>query len=99
MTKAERIVRIVRIAIIGDFNPEYETHHAINRSLVHAAEALGIRMESKWVATGCVERGAEKILRKYDGLFVASGSPYRSMEGAFAAIGFARTQGWPLIGT
>jgi CTP synthase (UTP-ammonia lyase) len=88
-----------RIAIIGDFNPEYETHHAINRSLGHAAEALGIRMESKWVATGCVERDAEKILRNYDGLFIASGSPYRSMEGAFAAIGFARTQRWPLIGT
>src|ERR1039457_2665129 len=26
-------VRMTRIAIVGDFNPEYETHHAINRSL------------------------------------------------------------------
>jgi CTP synthase (UTP-ammonia lyase) len=89
----------VRIAVIGDFNPEYETHHAINRSLEHAADAPGVRMDSKWVATGCVERGAEKILRNYDGLFIASGSPYRSMEGAFAAIRFARTELWPLIGT
>jgi CTP synthase (UTP-ammonia lyase) len=89
----------VRIAIVGDFNPEYETHHAINRSLGHAADALDIRMDSKWVATGCVERDAEKILRNYDGLFIASGSPYRSMEGAFAAIRFARTERWPLIGT
>jgi len=89
----------VRIAVIGDFNPEYETHHAINRSLEHAADARGIRMDSKWVATGCVERGAEKILRNYDGLFITSGSPYRSMEGAFAAIRFARTELWPLIGT
>lgn len=88
-----------RIAIIGDFNPEYHTHHAINRSLGHAAEALGIRMDSKWVATGCLERDAEKILRLHDGLFIASGSPYRSMEGAFAAIRLARTQRWPLIGT
>jgi len=92
-------VRIARIAIVGDFNPEYETHHAINRSLGHAADALGIRMDSKWVATGCAARDAEKIFRNYDGLFIASGSPYRSMEGAFAAIGFARTQRWPLIGT
>jgi CTP synthase (UTP-ammonia lyase) len=91
--------RIARIAIVGDFNPEYETHHAINRSLGHAAEALGIRMESKWVATACAARDADKILRNYDGLFIASGSPYRSMEGAFAAIRFARTQRWPLIGT
>jgi CTP synthase (UTP-ammonia lyase) len=91
--------RTVRIAIVGDFNPDYETHHAINRSLGHAADALGVRMDSKWVATGCVERGAEKILRNYDGLFIASGSPYRSMEGAFAAIQFARTRRWPLIAT
>jgi CTP synthase (UTP-ammonia lyase) len=88
-----------RIAIVGDFNPEYETHHAIDASLVHAAEALGIRMDSKWVATACAARDADRILRNYDGLFIASGSPYRSMEGAFAAIRFARTQRWPLIGT
>ncbi len=89
----------VRIAIIGDFNPEYETHHAINRSLQHAAASLGVHMDSKWVATGWLARDADKILRNYHGLFVASGSPYRSMEGAFAAIRFARTQRWPLIGT
>ena len=92
-------VRTARIAIIGDFNPEYETHHAINRSLQHAAASLAIQMDSKWVATGCAARDADKILRNYDGLFIASGSPYRSMEGAFAAIRFARTQRWPLIGT
>lgn len=88
-----------RIAVVGDFNPEYETHHAIDRSLAHAADALDIRLESRWVATGCVERDAEKILRRYSGLFIASGSPYRSMEGAFAAICFARTRAWPLFGT
>jgi len=87
------------IAIVGDFNPEYPTHHAINASLEHAAAGLGLRMDSKWVATGCAERDAGKILRNYDGLFIASGSPYRSMTGAFEAIRFARTQRWPLIGT
>jgi CTP synthase (UTP-ammonia lyase) len=89
----------VRIAIVGDFNPDYPTHHAINASLQHAAEALALRMDSKWVATGCAARDADKIFRNYDGLFIASGSPYRSMEGAFAAIRFARTERWPLIGT
>lgn len=88
-----------RIAIVGDFNPAYETHHAINASLGHAADSLGIQMDSKWVATGCLQRGAEKILRNYDGVFIASGSPYRSIEGAFAAIRFARLEGWPLIAT
>ena len=88
-----------RIAIVGDFNPGYHTHHAINASLEHAAAAARIPMESKWVATGCAERDADRIFRNYDGLFIASGSPYRSMQGAFAAIRFAREQRWPLIGT
>lgn len=89
----------VRIAIVGDFNPAYHTHHAINASLGHAAGALGIRMESKWVATECAARDAGRIFGNYNGLFIASGSPYRSMEGAFAAIRFARTRSWPLLGT
>jgi len=92
-------VRSARIAVVGDFNPEYATHHAINASLEHAADSLGIRMESKWIATECAARDADKIFRNHDGLFIASGSPYRSIEGAFAAIRFARTQLWPLIGT
>ena len=33
----------LRIAVVGDFNPEYHTHHAINASLEHAAAALGLR--------------------------------------------------------
>jgi len=89
----------VRIAVVGDFNPEYPTHHAINSSLQHAAADLGLQMDSKWVATGCAERDAKKIFCNYDGLFISSGSPYRSMEGAFAAIRFARTERWPMIGT
>ena len=89
----------LRIAVVGDFNPGYHTHHAIDASLRHAADALGLAMESKWVATGCAERDAGKIFRNYGGLFIASGSPYRSMEGAFAAIQFARVHRWPLIGT
>ncbi|HTQ53312.1 MAG TPA: hypothetical protein VMI94_02565 [Bryobacteraceae bacterium] len=89
----------VRIAVVGDFNPDYATHHAINGSLEHAAAGMGVPLDAKWVATGCAERDADKIFRACDGLFIASGSPYRSMQGAFAAIEFARTHRWPLIGT
>jgi CTP synthase (UTP-ammonia lyase) len=91
--------RSLHIAVVGDFHPEYESHQAINRALAHSATAMGVEMNSQWVATGCVEHEAEKILRSYDGFYISSGSPYRSMEGAFAAIRFARIHGWPLIGT
>lgn len=89
----------VRIGIVGDFNPDYATHHAINASLGYSAEVLGLALESKWVATSCLERDAAKIVRNYHGVFIASGSPYRSMRGAMAAIGLARTEGRPLLAT
>lgn len=89
----------VPIAIVGDFNPEYRSHHAINASLAHAAGSLGVPVDSKWIATSCAARDADKIFRNYSGLFISSGSPYHSMEGAFAAIRFARTEGWPLLAT
>ena len=90
---------VVRVAIVGDFNPEYPTHHAINASLQHAAAGLDLQVEPKWIATACAEKDADRIFRAFDGLFIASGSPYRSMFGAFAAIQFARTQGWPFVAT
>jgi CTP synthase (UTP-ammonia lyase) len=89
----------VRIAVIGDFNPEYHTHHAINASLTHAAGSLGLALDCEWLATEHTSRDAASILRHYHGLFIASGSPYRSMYGAFEAIRFARTEQWPLLGT
>ncbi|MFN7998086.1 MAG: hypothetical protein U0Q18_30980 [Bryobacteraceae bacterium] len=91
--------RSLRIAIAGDFNPEYHTHLATNAALDHSAAELGTAVEAKWVATSCLEKGAERILRNHDGVFVAPGSPYRSMAGAFEAIRFARVELWPLIGT
>ncbi len=56
----------VRIAVVGDFNPDYPTHHAINAALGHAADDLAVRMDSKWVATACAARDAARVLRGYD---------------------------------
>lgn len=89
----------VRIGIVGDFNPEYRSHHAINASLQHSAEALSLPLQPEWVPTSGLEAGADTVLRDFDGLFIASGSPYRSMQGAFQAIQFGRTQLRPLLAT
>jgi len=91
--------RAARIAIIGDFNPELETHHAIGASLQHAAEIIGIRVNSKWISTECVANDSDRIFRNYDGLFIAPGSPYRNMEAALSAIRFARLDGRPMLAT
>ena len=90
----------VRIGIIGDFNPEYRSHHATNSALEHAAKRLGIDVETVWLPTPALSGSdIDEILMNYDGLWAASGSPYHSLDGALAAIQFARTRNWPFVGT
>ncbi|HEV8440787.1 MAG TPA: hypothetical protein VGT40_22090 [Methylomirabilota bacterium] len=82
-----------RIAVVGDFNPKNPTHLFTNAALEH----LGLRFD--WVPTDAVGDAAEPRLGDYDGLWIAPASPYRSMEGALAAIRYARERGVPLVGT
>ncbi len=90
----------VRIGIVGDFNPDFHTHHATNACLQHAARRLQMSVESEWVPTpALLEADAETVLGRFDGLWAAPGSPYRSLDGALRAIEFARTRNWPFVGT
>ncbi|HXA97889.1 MAG TPA: hypothetical protein VN323_20175 [Candidatus Dormibacteraeota bacterium] len=82
------------VGIVGDFDALNHTHQATNAGLGHA----GIDFE--WVPTTEVrpDRPEERLAR-YRGIFIAPASPYRSMEGALAAIRFARERRVPLVGT
>jgi CTP synthase (UTP-ammonia lyase) len=82
------------VGVVGDFDAANPTHQATNAALTHA----GLR--SEWVAT--VDVAPEhpgRRLGMYAGLLIAPASPYRSFEGALAAIRFARERGVPLVGT
>jgi CTP synthase (UTP-ammonia lyase) len=90
----------VRIGILGDFNPEFRSHHATNASLQHAARKLDLQVESQWLPTPSLTASdASKILESYDGLWAAPGSPYQSLDGMLKGIEFARTRDWPFLGT
>jgi CTP synthase (UTP-ammonia lyase) len=90
----------VRIAIVGDFNPDFPSHHATTASLQHAANRLQIPVLSKWVPTSIVtEAETETVLSEYDGIWASPGSPYQSKDGMLRAIQFARTRNWPFVGT
>jgi CTP synthase (UTP-ammonia lyase) len=82
------------VGIVGDFDVRRPTHVATGEALAHAG------IEAEWVATTDVMPDDPRArLRRYAGLFIASGSPYRSMDGALAAVRFARERGVPLVGT
>jgi CTP synthase (UTP-ammonia lyase) len=90
----------IRIGILGDFNPEFPSHNAINDALQHAARKLGITVESVWLPTpSLLEPNAAATLESVDGLWASPGSPYKSFDGMLKGIEFARVHDWPFLGT
>ena len=91
----------VRIAIIGDFDPQAPNLPAIEKSLQHAASRLNMPVEAKWIATpSLLESGSTvKLLESYDGIWAAPGSPYKSFAGMLKGIEFARCRDWPFLAT
>jgi CTP synthase (UTP-ammonia lyase) len=85
-----------RIAIVGDYQPTNETHLACSTSLDHAGGSGGV--SSEWIATEAIADAAA-TLQWFDGVLIAPGSPYESIEGALAAITYCRESGTPLLGT
>ena len=92
--------RTIRVGVLGDFNPGFRSHRTISEAVEHAAAALSVRAETRWIPTpSLVESGAEARLGEYDGLWAAPASPYKSFDGMLRGIGFARTRNWPFVGT
>ncbi|MNX71070.1 CTP synthase [compost metagenome] len=89
--------RPIRIALIGDHDPQVTAHQAIPVALEKAAEHSGLNVQWQWLATD--EIHAETPLHTFDGVWCVPASPYRNMDGALLAIRFAREQRRPFLGT
>jgi CTP synthase (UTP-ammonia lyase) len=81
------------VGVVGDFDPQNPTHRFTNEALAH------LKLSFEWVPTDEVPEQAERRLAGHAGLWIAPASPYRSMDGALAAIRYARERGVPLVGT
>jgi CTP synthase (UTP-ammonia lyase) len=86
------------IGVIGEYDPGNETHVATDDALGHSAMRLGTQVDVEWVSSEDVGDAGDG-LGAFEGLLIAPGSPYRSQDGALAAITHARTVGVPLLGT
>ncbi|NUT78255.1 CTP synthase [Pseudomonas sp. C1C7] len=89
--------RVIRIALIGDYDPQVTAHQAIPVALGLAAEHSGRKVQGEWLGTDSIH--ADTALDEYDGFWCVPASPYRSMDGALRAIRFAREQRRPFLGT
>lgn len=92
-------MKTTRIGIVGDFDAGYEPHVATDAAIQHASAALELDVETVWLQTADIPSQPSSLLRTFDGLWIAPGSPYRNLAGALAAIRYARCDDRPLLGT
>ncbi len=86
-----------RIAILGDFNPAYSTHLALNESVSHCNALMETPITCDWISTEIFS--PEAVFNgTYSGLWIAPGSPYRNMEKVLEAIRYSRTHNIPTFG-
>lgn len=89
----------LRLGVIGDFDPAFPPHPATNAALDHAAASVSVELDVRWLPTNGLRHLDPEALDRYDALWCAPGSPYKSLDGAVRAIRLAREHGVPLIGT
>ncbi|NBF08636.1 CTP synthase C-terminal region-related (seleno)protein [Pseudomonas sp. Fl4BN1] len=87
----------IRIALVGDYDPQITAHQAIPLALDRAAADIGIRVDYQWLATQALTH--EEQLEGFDGIWCVPGSPYLNIHGALLAIRLAREQQRPFLGT
>lgn len=88
------------VAIIGEYDADSAPHRATNAALEHAAATRQVRFEAEWLSTeGLDTSEGQARLRNRSGIWIAPGSPYKSMAGALAAIRLARDEQVPLLAT
>ncbi|WP_174508957.1 CTP synthase [Klebsiella oxytoca] len=87
----------LRIALVGDYNPDVIAHKAIPLAIDDAAAVMELPVRYDWLATRDIHDA--DALADYDAIWVVPASPYQHAEGAFTAIRFARENSVPFLGT
>ena len=82
----------MRIAALGDRDPEHLTHREIDATLA----LLSDDVECGWVATDSAEA---RELEALDGIWLLPGTPYRDDDAARGAIQHCLDAGTPFLGT
>jgi len=89
----------MKILLIGDYSEDVVAHRAIPKALALAGEKLSVEIEPRWVATDQIASAESIESESPDAIWCVPGSPYRNMDGALAAIRFAREHRVPFLGT
>ena len=89
---------IEKIAILGDFNPIYETHLKLNESTRDLQDFLQRKIRFDWISTDVFRSNIVFEKQNYLGLWIAPGSPYKDMQNVIQTIKYARENNIPTFG-
>ena len=87
---------IKAIALLGEYTPTFPPHVSTNAAIEHSKNLLNVEITADWVSTDDIDH---KLFEQYSGLWIAPGSPYKSMEKTLWAIRYARENNIPCFGT
>ncbi len=87
-----------KIAILGDFNPIYHTHHALNDSILQVCDHLGTFVQCDWIGTDVFDTKVIFGKHLYSSLWIAPGSPYKDFENVLNVTRYARVNNIPTLG-
>ncbi len=89
----------VKIAVCGKYVENKDAYKSISEAFIHAGAENNVKVIADFISSEEVEaKGAETILKDYDGLLVPGGFGERGIEGKILAIQYARENNIPFFG-
>jgi len=89
----------VKIAVCGKYVENKDAYKSISEAFIHAGAENNVKVIADFISSEEVEaKGAEAILKDYDGLLVPGGFGERGIEGKILAIQYARENKIPFFG-
>jgi len=85
-----------RLCVVGEFDPEFQPHLRTNDALGHVLAEHETPLSVDWLSTTQID---DEVLKRYDGLWMAPGSPCDNLSAAVEAARWAREHGVPFLGT
>ena len=87
---------MVKIALIGEYLPDFEPHQATNAAIEHSCRHLHVDVAAEWVSTADVD---DSLFDRFHGIWIAPGSPNKSLDNTLWTIRMAREEGVPCLAT
>lgn len=90
---------VVKIAVCGKYIENKDAYKSISEAFVHSGAENGVKVSADFISAEEIEdKGAESILKDYDGLLIPGGFGERGIEGKISAIKYARENKIPFFG-